>query len=753
MLGVAGVGLAACLLHDPSDEAKPNDPRAQSVTDQIRAIDLSARQPLPVPDSAVGDAHATRDAIYLGDTTAPIKASAAPGRDTAAGEGYDLNFENAPVTTVAKVILGDILGVGYTIDPRVQGTITLSSGRPVSKSDVLFVLEGALRMSNVALVRDREGYRLIPAADATGSGFVDTDEATQAGYGISVVPLHYVSAQAMMKLLDGFGVKPNTVRVDSSRNFLLIQGNGNDRRSAIDTILSFDGDWMRGQSVGVFPIHDSTPEPIITELEKIMDAGEAGLSQNVIKFQAVSRLNAILVVTRKPEYLRTAATWIKRLDQSDTAGVNLRVYRLRYGSAKDIAGLLNEILTGKSSGLSAAQGQLAPGSSVSVSSSGGPLAALSALPPTSGQGGGGGVGAGLSSGLGVGGGGLSSGARPGGGASTGGNDLSAGGLGGAFGGSGSPTTPNIRITPDIVNNAILVYASQETQQIVEQTIRQIDRPPMQVAIDATVAEVTLNDQLSYGVQYFLTSNKLGGSTGSAGSVISTAGTTLGALGGAAPGFNLLIGAASSPNIVLSALHTVTDVRVLSNPSLVVLDNQPATLQVGDQVPVSTGTATVLTSNNTVVSTINYMNTGVILSVTPRISASGNVVLNVDQESSSVNQAAATGTLTPTISTRAVKSSISVPSGQTVLLAGLISDEVDRTRSGIPVLDKLPGIGDFFTQQSGTKARTELIIFMRPTVIRDAVDAHLVAEELRSKLNGEQIGGNFPGLHNGPVINP
>ena len=749
MLGVAGLGLAACLLHDPSDEAKPNDPRAQSVTDQVRAIDLSARQPLPVEDGGIGGAHATRDAIYLGDTTAPIKASTAAGSDTA-GEGYDLNFENAPVTTVAKVILGDILGVGYTIDPRVQGTITLSSGRPVSKSDVLFVLEGALRMSNVALVRDHDGYRLIPAADATGSGFVDTDDATQAGFGISVVPLRYVSAQAMMKLLDGFGVRPNTVRVDSARNFLLIQGSGNDRRSAIETILSFDGDWMRGQSVGVFPIHDSTPEPIITELEKIMDAGEAGLSQNVIKFQAISRLNAILVVTRKPEYLRTAATWIKRLDQSDTAGVNLRVYRLRYGSAKNIAGLLNDILVGRGGGLSAAQGQLAPGSSVSVSSSGGPLAALSALPPTTGQtggsvGGGGGVG-------GVGGGGLSSGARPGGGASPGGNDLSAGGQGGAFGGGGSPAIPNIRITPDISNNAILVYASQETQQIVEQTIRQIDRPPLQVAIDATVAEVTLNDQISYGVQYFLATNKLGGSTGNAGSVISTAGTTLGALGGVAPGFNLLIGPASSTNIVLTALHSVTDVRVLSNPSLVVLDNQPATLQVGDQVPVSTGTATVLTSNNTVVSTINYMNTGVILNVTPRVSAAGNVVLDVQQETSSVTPGSA-GSLTPTISTRSVKSSISIPSGQTVLLAGLISDEVDRTRSGIPVLDKLPGIGDLFTQQSGTKARTELIIFMRPTVIRDAVDAHLVAEELRSKLNGEQIGGNFPGLHNGPVINP
>ena len=207
-----------------------------------------------------------------------------------------------------------------------------------------------------------------------------------------------------------------------------------------------------------------------------------------------------------------------------------------------------------------------------------------------------------------------------------------------------------------------------------------------------------------------------------------------------------------PNVVLNALHNVTDVKVLSNPSLVVLDNQTATLQVGDQVPISTGTATVLTANNTVVSTIDYRNTGVILRVVPRISANGNVIIDVEQESSSVTPTSASS-LTPTISDRHVKSTISVASGQTVLLAGLISDEVDRTRQGIPVLDKIPGIGDLFSQQNGTKVRTELIIFIRPTVIRDPVDAHMVAEEMRSKLNGEQVGGNFPGLHNGPVLHP
>jgi general secretion pathway protein D len=760
VLAAAGVGLAACLLHDPSDEAKPNDMRGQSILDQIRAIDLSPKTPLPSNDGSIATARASQTAIYLGDTTVPPVKGAPDAGAEAAGDGYDLNFENAPVTTVAKVILGDILGVGYTIDPRVQGTITLASGRPVSKADVLFVLENALRMSNVSLVRDRSGYRLIPTADATGSGFVDANDAVQAGYGVSVVPLHYVSAQAMLKLLDGFGVKPNAVRVDNARNLVIIQGSGPERRAAVDTMLSFDGDWMRGQSVGVFPIRNATPEPIVAELEKIMDSGEGGLTQNMIKLQPVARLNAVLVVSRKPEYLKTVATWIRRLDESDTAGVNLKVYRLRYGSAKQVAALLNEILVGRGAGgLDSAQNQVAPGAGLSVASSGGPLAALSAQPQSPLGGGGGGA---------LGGGGAAPAAgRPAGGATGapgGGNDLSAAGAGGAGGGAfgpkpGEAILPNIRITPDITNNAVLVYANLDTQRIVEQTLRQIDRPPLQVAIDATVAEVTLNDSLQFGVQYFLQAGKIGvintsatGGTSSSSTSTGSTSTSLPALPPTLPGFNLVLGPPSMPNVVINALHGVTEVRILSNPSLVVLDNQTATLQVGDQVPISTGTATVLTANNTVVSTIDYRNTGIILRVVPRINANGNVILDVEQETSAVAPGSASS-LTPTISDRRVKSSISVASGQTVLLAGLVSDETDRTRSGMPVLDKLPGIGDLFAQQSGTKVRTELIIFIRPTVIRDPVDARMVAEELRSKITNEQIGGNYPGIHNGPVLHP
>jgi len=319
-------------------------------------------------------------------------------------------------------------------------------------------------------------------------------------------------------------------------------------------------------------------------------------------------------------------------------------------------------------------------------------------------------------------------------------------------GGGSGVLQNVRITADVTNNAVLVYANQESQRIVEQTIRQIDRPQRQIAIEATIAEVTLNDKLSYGVQFFLASkqgslvNTVATQPGTANTVeppsnaVNAAANAL--LNRALPGFNLLVGAENSPRVILDALHNLTDVKVLSNPSLVVLDNQPATLQVGDQVPFSTGTATVLTANNTVVNTIDYKNTGIILRVLPRANSNGNVVLDIEQEISSV-AAGSTGSLTPTISQRRVKSSIAVASGQTVLLAGLISETENKQRQGIPLLDSIPGVGDAFSHQVNTRGRTELILFIRPTLVRDAVDAHVIAEEMRTKMNSRLVGTSLP----------
>ncbi len=709
------------------------------VLDKVRSLDILPRQPQQVNASQPNAGQRSRAAVYEGTEVTDI-AEARP-QPTASGNGFDLNFENTPVATVAKVVLGDILGTGYTIDPRVQGTVSLVSVKPVPKSDIIFVLENALRLSGVVLVRDTAGYRLTPIGDAVGSGRVDAVAANpEPGYGVSVVPLQYVSAQTVLKLMDSFATKPGMVRADATRNMLLIQGSGAERRAAVDTVLSFDVDWMRGQSVGIYPIANSAPEPIIAELEKIMDSGESGLSQNVVKFQSISRLNAILVVSRKPALLRTAATWIKRLDSTDTGRTSVHVYRVKYGEARQIARVLTDMFIGGSSStsLDAASNQLAPGSGSSSTSS---TDRLSLNGSNNGSSSNGFVSRSM--------GGSSTGGAPGFGATqpAGANATNLGSLDGgsaSAGAGGKPVLQGVRITPDTVNNTLLIYADQENYRIIESTLQQVDQPQLQVAIDATIAEVTLTDELSYGVQAYLTSHNLGlrPDQGSALNTQSTAAPAAAAAGTVAnafinrafPGFNFLVGSEAQPSAILDALHTVTGVKVLSNPSLVVVNNQVATLQVGDVVPVSTGSATVLTTSNTVVNTIDYRNTGIILRVSPRINVNGNVRLDVEQEISNVSPTTA-NSLTPTVSERKVRSSISVATGQTVLLAGLISEQQNSGRNGIPLLDQIPGLGDAFSHQDKKNTRTELIIFIRPQIIRDGTDAHFVAEELRSKLRG------------------
>jgi general secretion pathway protein D len=713
----AGGLLAAC------NNFLPDSPKAQSpnIQDHVQSLDLLPRFPQSGP-ATVNRGRDPRAVVYNGSAesadgnTGVTQQGAEPA---ASGDGYDLSFENAPVATVAKVILGDILGVGYIIDPRAQGTITLSSGRPVAKSDVLYVLESALRVSNIALVRNAEGYRLVPMNEAIAGGRLDVaadGRTPQAGYGVSVVPLRYSSAATITKLLDNFATKQGAIRVDAARNMILIQGTGPERRTAVETVLSFDTDWMRGQTVGIFPVHNSTPEPIIAEIEKIMDSGDGGLNHDLIKLQPIARLNAILVATNKPALLKTAQGWIRRLDNSEISSTGVKVYRVRYGDAKNLAQILNEMFGGGSSGTSidSASNQIAPGGGVTTTSSG---SASGPMTPTERLTGGPALSKQLSA--------LSSPGSPAGGSPALSNPLgSASGKGGIL--------PGIRITADVTNNSLLIYASEENYKILEGALRQIDRPQLQVAFEATIAEVTLNDSLTYGVQFFLKSTNVGAPPDT-GSAINTF-VNNAVLGRVLPGFNLLVGSEKTPQVVLDALHGVTDVKILSNPSLVVTDNGVATLQVGDQVPITTGTATVLSANNAVVNTINYQNTGIILRVVPRVSFNNTVRLDIEQEISNVSNSSATGTLTPTISERKVKSTLSVADGQTVLLAGLISETQNKSRNGIPWLDQLPGyLGDAFSHQNKTTARTELIIFIRPQIIRDPVDAHLVAEELRAKL--------------------
>lgn len=659
--------------------------------------------------------------------TADASASASQGavRD---GDGYQLNFDNADASAVCKTILGDILQQNYVIDPRVTGQITLSSARPVPKANLVRALETALKSVGGAIVREGSLLRVVPVQDSLGSGPMEVGTASE-GYGTTVITPKYVSVATIARLLENFATRPGAIKADPTSNMILVQGTAQERRAALEAASTIDTELMRSQSVGIFPLANASPDSVITELNKILDTGEGGIGQKQVLFQAMSRMNAVLVVARTKPVLDTVTRWINRLDRSDPAAVGVKVYRLKFAQAKTVAAMLNDILAGRGSATGQRdQDSLQASANATANFIQSPSTSQNGTPSQSSTG--------------------SSMTRTGGTTTTGGIVDPAApqppGPGSSASdqpptpsapGSGQGTLSNVRITADVVNNALLIIANPTDYKIVEAAIRQLDRAPVQVAIEATIAEITLTDQLQYGVQAYLSNKDLGAGTHSNATFNLTQSVTSAAISATVPGANLILGPQTSPRVVLNALHAMTAVKVLSSPSMVVLDNQSAALQVGDQVAIKTQTSQ-STDNLAapIINNITYKDTGIILKVVPHVHADGIVNLDVEQEISNVvgNTGGADG-LTPTISQRRVKSSIVVASGQTVLLAGMISESSDQSRSGLPGLTSWKWIGDILSSNQGTSSRNELIIFIKPKIMRDQLDAQAVSEEFRDRM--------------------
>jgi general secretion pathway protein D len=707
-----------------------NNSSNEDVYSAIKKVDLTAKKSTAMGGEGVQlnsiKPHAETYFNTAEENNDPSRAGAAKSD---VQSGYDIDFQATPIEVAARSILGDILKVNYEIDSRVQGTVTLASGRPLQNAELLAAFEAALQSAGGALLHDHTAYRIVPLSEAPGASGFSASSTPEPGYGVTVLPLKHIAAETIQKIMEGFAAKPGTVRAVPARNLLLIQGSSIDRQTALDSALTFDQDWMKGQSVGIYPVASAAPDAIIVELQRIMDSGEGGAAPGLIQFQPIARMNSILVIAHRPELLKTAATWIARLDRADNAANSTRVYRVKYGDAKQIAGVLNDAFaSGGGSG--------APASEDASLSANGPSNAASSHLQNSANGGGSTDQSAVMPG------------NPNSGVFSNNTVLAAGSFAGsdatrtsgASSGSSNVRTENkrIRITPDPMTNSLLIFADQETSTMILRVIERLDRPRLQVAIEATIAEVSLNNSLQYGVQYFLKGNGINGSSSDGGSIGLNGGTSQ-PIGKVLPGFNFLLGSETDPSAILSALSGRTNVKVLSNPSLVVLDNQVASLQVGDQVPVATSQATLVgtpaTGNSAfpVANNIDYRNTGVILRVLPRVSANGNVTLEIEQEISNVVDNISKTSLTPSVSQRKVKSSVAVASGQTVLLAGLISDRQQGTRNGVPILEKITLLGDLFAQNQTAANRTELIIFIKPQIIQEAIDAQAIAMQMRDKM--------------------
>lgn len=670
-----------------------------------------------------------------------------PGAVRSDPNGISLNFVDAEVPSVISSVLGDLLGLSFSIDPRVQGRITLQTAAPLPRDAVLTTLEDVLRGYNVAMVRGASGtIQVVPAEEArTGYGVAGAGRARGAGWRTQIVPLRFANAADLARAMEGLTGPGTQVKPEPASNSLIITGSGSEIANLIDTVSVFDVDQMRGQSFGLFRLQRATPRQVAEELEVIFQSGgQEEKKAGPVRFLPIERLGAVLAVARRAETVRRAGDWVRELDRlEDGNDPRLFVYKVESGRAAYLAQVIAKLFpehsveqVGKDRVL---QGDRPGGASGQGQPSGFATAA-------SGQ-------DGIASAAASGSGGLGSGAGSPTPAATGAPsmDAAAPGMGGAGAAAGGPEagaaaderlsngpqrrgreSSGVRIVADTSSNALLIYARPAVYRQIEDTLRRLDVVPAQVLIEATIAEVRLNDALSLGVQYYI---EQGNYRFLFSDRAAPSGTTTAAeaITPRLPGFNFGF-VANDTQIILNALKSITDVKVLSTPSVLVLDNQTARLQVGEQVPTLTSTArSVESSLSPVVNSVELKDTGVILSVTPRITASGYVLMDVWQEVSDAIQTTSSQIDSPTFQRRRLESSVGVNDRETIALGGLIRTQRSRDSSGIPELSEVPVLGWMFGARGDSVGRTELLVLLTPKIVRDARDARLVTEELRRRL--------------------
>jgi general secretion pathway protein D len=756
MIAVRFAALGACLAALAGCSATDDGGQRASLVNAGLFTDIQARKPRADNDGALAlSVENSASSVLASDAAtsggASLKRMAFVGEESAddgalggpAGASYRLNFENADVREVVQAVLGETLKINYTMTEDVSGKVTISSPRAMTGDELLAALESSLNANGFSMTKSAGAYRIAPSG--VGAGVVDTPFATQPSYGVSVVPLRHVSAATMGRLVAGFVAETDGLRVDAARNAMIVRGPGARRADAVATIMSFDADWMQNQAVGIYEVRQAQPEAVVAELNRVFDSEQRGASGGVIQFKPIGRLRAVMVVSKNPALLKRAETWIKRLDRDTQSGAeNVFVYKAKYRDAKELTRIVTSLFRAGgdgASGAAASTGQRSAtatgtGSSSADSGSDDGSRSTSGFSSTSNS---------------------SSDARgslqgrSGAGSQSAFNNPNFDAQGGAADSAASESSggdsidlttqaqgerSGVLISADPANNAVVVYADGYTYQKILSALRKLDSAPLQVAIQATIAEVTLRDEMRQGVEYFVKSNSVG--LGQDKGSVSLFGTMGSRLAKQIPGFNVLLGANTNADVIISALDQVTDVEVLSSPSLVVAENQPANFQVGDEVPITTRQAqSVENVDAPLLNQVEFRDTGVILNVTPRIGTNDAVTMQIEQEISAV--ASGANSLTPTISKRRVASNISVTSGQTVLLAGLISKRDAKGKNGIPLLGDLPGVGGLFSQRDRTQDRTELVVFIRPTVIRNGEDAQSVAEEFRSRLMVNKAG--------------
>jgi len=729
--------LAGCVHQTTADQTLAPLPLASSSAGVATPrVNGSVAGSLPLPNVAIS----TGRGVVVSAST-----SAASG---ASGGNVQLDFADTDIREVAAQILGNMLHVNYTIDPSVHGTATLRTVAPLGEHQLIPVLQSLLAQNGATLVNASGVYRVIPVAQAVG---VAGGAGTAGGM---MVPLRYAAAEDLVKVLTPYVQGGARLVAVPSANAVVISGEPAQRDALEALVRSFDVDVLAGQSYALFPVQNGNTEDFANALQQAFRSQSGGQLATQVRVVPMARVGAVLVIANAPRYLDDARRAYAVVERGMRETMRTwHVYYVQNSTANDTAYILQQAFTPDNvtaQPSAHAQGQQTQSQGISsIGSSNG----IGGAAPSGGSGLGGSTGSSGSSGLGssgLGSGGLGSGGlgtsqgsggqgRPSTSAgATGANPL-LGGLS-ASGGGGEQSANAMRIVPNPENNAVLVYATGEEEDTIEAMLHKIDILPLQVRIDVIIAEVDLNDQLSYGTQFYFSHHALSGALGQA----ATALTNSGASGSATSGGFVFNAVGAGGDFVLTALQGISTVKVLSSPELLVLDNETASLQVGNLVPylsaqTSVPTSGLLTSGLETSNSVNYFNTGVITQVTPRVNSGGLVTLDITQQVSSVapnsGSTATSGSSinSPTFQQRAVQTRVVVQDAQTVGLAGLISDNVSRGNTGIPFLKDIPILSLLTSSQTNTRARTELLVLLTPHVLHDQRDARALTEDLREQL--------------------
>lgn len=646
-----------------------------------------------------------------------------------------LNFVDTDIPAVLRA-LSLFTKRNFLVDPRVKGKLTLVSDRPVDSAQALSMLTGALRLQGFAIV-DVDGVtRVVPEADAKlqGSAVVgDPRPATggaakgpvpvaafaRGGSGNSgemltrVFPLKYENAANLVPVLRPMVPPNNPINAYPGNNTLVVTDYADnlDRIAAviarIDVPSSIDTD--------VVPVRSGIASDIAILASQLLDTQSSDPTQR-IAVVADPRSNSVLIRAGSPARTRLARDLIMKLDAQQNRAGNLHVVYMRNAQATRIAEVLGGLLAG--------QANSAPGSSP-AGGTGGALGQAGANRPAQASGGSGNTGLGMSSNA-----SNSSGSAKGGlsgdqeriARDDSGNQAVSYSAGGAT------------IQADPATNSLIIAAPEPLYRSLREVIDQLDQRRAQVLVESLIVEVSEQAAAEFGIQWMTGAGNINsggtsfiGGTNLGGSGLSGKGpTSIDALGGGLS-LGLVKGTVDvlgnkviNLGVLARAMQNSGEANILSTPNLLTLDNQSASILVGKTVPFVTGQyVTNGGNNNNPFQTIQREDVGLKLNIRPQISEGGAVKLDIYQEVSSIDESSSSATTGIVTNKRAIDTSVLIDDGQIIVLGGLLEDNVTLTSNNVPGLSSIPVLGSLFKYDSRKRTKTNLMVFLRPYVVRDA----------------------------------